>query len=591
MDDNKHEWLRVAPVDELRNKGVIVLPGADRPIAVFSHEGQIAAVDNRCPHLGFPLHRGTVQDGILTCHWHHARFDLCSGCTFDLFADDVPAFDVEVREGMVYVGSLPRQGDPVERHTRRLRQGMEQNISLIQAKSIIALLRAGVHYRDIVRQVALYGARYRDGWASGLTILTALANIVPLLSEETAYLALYQGSRRVSNDCAGMAPRQDRHRLETDAVPHDTLRRWLQYWTTVRHRDGAERTLLTAIHGGATPSELCDLVFTAATERFYADAGHALDFCNKAFEVLDLVGWEHAEHILPTVMGGLVSARGGEELNAWRHPIDLVPVLREMGEELPGLFSAAEGRSWTAESELADAILGDDPRANLSAIRSAITEGARPEQLSRALALAAATRIARFGTANEFGDWITALHTFTYCNALHQAIRRCPAPLLVRGVFHGAVSVYLDRFLNVPPARIPGEGGALQQEPSDAAELRARFLESLDTQQQVDAAARAVARYLQLRHPVEALWDTFGLAVVREDADFHTFQMLEAGIRQYGEWAGRPEGDRILIAVARYLAAHSPTQRAQLQTAEIALRLHRGESLYEEEPASGGPDE
>ena len=41
-----------------------------------------------------------------------------------------------------------------------------------------------------------------------------------------------------------------------------------------------------------------------------------------------------------------------------------------------------------------------------------------PTQLTRSLCYAAAMRIARFGTANEFGDWITALHTFTYCNAL-----------------------------------------------------------------------------------------------------------------------------------------------------------------------------
>ena len=33
---------------------------------------------------------------------------------------------------------------------------------------------------------------------------------------------------------------------------------------------------------------------------------------------------------------------------------------------------------------------------------------------------AAALRVARFHTSNEFGDWITVLHTFTYCNALHQ---------------------------------------------------------------------------------------------------------------------------------------------------------------------------
>ena|SRR5271166_2350869 len=51
--------------------------------------------------------------------------------------------------------------------------------------------------------------------------------------------------------------------------------------------------------------------------------------------------------------------------------------------------------------------------------------------------------------------------------------------------------------------------------------------------------------------------------------------MLEAGVRQFAVWAGTDEGRRILIAVARYLAAHSPTERAALQTADIARRLMR----------------
>ena len=72
-------------------------------------------------------------------------------------------------------------------------------------------------------------------------------------------------------------------------------------------------------------------------------------------------------------------------------------------------------------------------------------------------------------------------------------------------------------------------------------------------------------------------------AVLREDADFHTYQMLEAGVRQYREWGESDEGRHILIAVARYLAAHSPTERAQLQTAMVARRLSRGETLHETE--------
>ena len=40
----------------------------------------------------------------------------------------------------------------------------------------------------------------------------------------------------------------------------------------------------------------------------------------------------------------------------------------------------------------------------------------------------------------------------------------------------------------------------------------------------------------------------------------------------------------VLIAAARYLAAHAPTMRAQGQTFNIAQRLARGERLFEEAP-------
>jgi len=57
--------------------------------------------------------------------------------------------------------------------------------------------------------------------------------------------------------------------------------------------------------------------------------------------------------------------------------------------------------------------------------------------------------------------------------------------------------------------------------------------------------------------------------------------MLEAGIRQFREWGNGNEGCHILIAVVRYLAAHSPTERAIFQTADVAQRLMRGGQLHE----------
>jgi len=63
-------------------------------------------------------------------------------------------------------------------------------------------------------------------------------------------------------------------------------------------------------------------------------------------------------------------------------------------------------------------------------------------------------------------------------------------------------------------------------------------------------------------------------------------QNLQAAVRQYLAWRGDPDAAPILIAAARYLAAHSPTPRARHQTAEVARRLMRGGALHEEGSAA-----
>ena len=316
------DFIRVATLEELKTAGMIVVRGARCPLLVVYDDGKVFALDNRCPHLGFPLHRGSVEDGILTCHWHHARFDLASGCTFDLWADDVPTAAVELRDGVVWVCPQTRYTDGDAHWRNRLREGLEQNIGLVLAKAVLGLIGEGVDYRALVRDAVLFGARNRDGWGIGLTILTALAKLIPSLPEEETYLALYKGISRVARDCDGAAPRRDRLPLAPRQFqPLPVLERWFRHWTRVRHRDAAERTLLTAIASGASSIELAALMLTAVTDRYFADGGHALDFTNKAFESLDLIGWEHASAILPSLVDQMVSARGSEESNAWRqHP-------------------------------------------------------------------------------------------------------------------------------------------------------------------------------------------------------------------------------------------------------------------------------
>ena len=456
MDDlPTTNFVRVGRLEELKARGRLVVRGPHRPILVVYDHGRIFALDNRCPHMGFPLERGSVEDGILTCHWHHARFDLASGCTFDLWADDVPSCPVEVRGSEIWVQPTFGHADPAAHWRRRLDDGLAHDLGLVIAKAVYGELAADVPPANVVGQIALYGARNRDGWGVGLTILTALGNLRSVLPEEETYLALFHGGRRVAADCAGQAPRHARAPLAA-SPDFATLKRWLRRWTAVRHREAAERTLLTAIAAGAAPAALAELMFAAGTDRVFADAGHSLDFINKAFECLDLIGWEHAAVVLPTVVGQMIAARGAEESTAWRQPADLIVLCQTAAAKLPRLIAESRGRGrWSDHAALAHALLGDEPVAIMDAVESAVCAGATPPDLGRSLAYAAALRVARFGSANEHADWETAHHVFTYANAVHGMLARMATAEetgraeAVRGVLHGAMA----RWSAIAPSR------------------------------------------------------------------------------------------------------------------------------------------
>ena len=581
MTTTTERLLSAGTVEEVRARGCTVVTGGGHAIAVFPLGDRFAAVDNRCPHMGFPLDRGTVSNGILTCHWHHARFDLSSGGTFDPFADDVKSFPVTVSEGRVWVDPNPPEADPIERWSRRLEDGMEHNIRLVIAKSVLGLNSSDAGYRTPLTIGAQFGTTYSDaGWGSALTMMTCSANILPHLHPEDRPLALYQGIRQVAAECAGRPPRFLIDPLPTGETRPEIFKEWFRSFIEVRDDEGAERCLRTAIDLGTSPREIADMVFAAATDRIYLDGGHVLDFCNKAFELLDHVGWEHASQVLTSLVHGIATARRSEELNSWRNPIDLASMVREARDALPELWEQGAGArgEWDGEGPLVDTILSDDPAATIEQLKEAVRTGATAEQLGGAVAYAAFLRMARFHTSNEFGDWDTVHNTLTAANALHQALKRAPSVELLRGVFDTAISIYLDRFLNMPAQRMPEPNGA---SPADG--LGAKLLVAMDSQQQVEQAARIVTDYVTVAPDPDGLLPVLAHAMLREDSTFHHFQIVDAAVKQYGGRRGTDAARHVLVGAARFLAAHYPTPRAVNQTFNIAVRLQRGDEIFKEE--------
>ncbi len=567
--------VRVCTIEELQRDGRRVISAGGRTILVLWSEGEVYALDNRCPHMGFPLHRGSVRDGILTCHWHHAKFDLAGGCTLDPFADDVPSFPIEVREGVVYVDPQPREQERGEHWTRKLKEGLEQDIRLVLAKSVIVQDELGAS-QTVLRDAALFGVRNRaSGWSTGLSILTAMANVLPALDVEDRRLAVYHGLVHVARSTAGQPPSFDLEPLDTTETRPARFIDWFRRFIDSRSEDAAERTLRTAIRLGLPREQIATMVFAACTDHLYLDEGHSLDFANKAFELLDHVGWEHAETILPSLVPNLVRASRAEESGSWRHPVDLPALLATVHAELGALIEAGGGRlqGWDRHQALAETILDGEPDEIVEALKGLLREGVPLSELSAAVAYAGAGRPVHFHVSNEIGDWDTVHHTFTYTNAVDQALRRAPSALLARGIFDGAMSVYLERFLNVPKQPLPKPSG---QTPTLGA-----LLAAFDLQGQVDETAQIVVDLVAAGQH-EAVVRTLGHALLREDAGFHQFQIYEAALRQYRRFAGTPAGDHVLVGAARFLTAHSPTVRAVGQTFDIAARLQRGEALHEE---------
>ena len=573
-------YIRAGTLEQLKERACMVTTGGGHAIAVFHHEGEVYAVDNRCPHMGFPLDRGSVKDGILTCHWHHARFDLSSGGTFNPFADDVRSFPVSVVDGEVWIDPEPAPRDESGHWRRRMEDGLEHNIRLVIAKSVLGLQASGAGYREPLSIGARFGTTYSaNGWGAAMSILTCTANILPQLHEDDRPRALYQGLRHVARECAGKAPRFSVEPLPTGETRPEVFARWLRNFIDVRDDEGAERCLVTAIELGISRQDIADMVFAAATDHIYLDAGHVVDFANKAFELLDHLGWEMAGQVLPSLVHGMARARRSQELSQWRQPIDLASMVWAARAELPVLLEQGKGRygEWNDPDSLATRMLGDSPDEIIEAIKEAVASGATAEQLGSAASHAAFLRMAHFHLSNEFRDWDTVHNTLTAANALHQGLKRSPTPELLRGVFDIAVSIYLDRFLNMPPQRLPDT--VASQIP--ASEQLDRLLEMVDVRQQVEESALAVSGYLSGDGDPGELLATLGRMMLREDADFHSFQIVDAAFKQYEERRDTESGRHVLVGLSRFLAAHSPTPRAEGQTYQIALRLQRGEEIYQ----------
>ncbi|MDP6775405.1 MAG: Rieske (2Fe-2S) protein [Candidatus Latescibacteria bacterium] len=577
---------RVCPADQIE-EGVgrpITLDGTH--LALFRHEDVLHAVDNRCPHMGYPMSEGSVRDGILVCHWHHWEFDVKTGGCLLSGGDDLSTFPVEVRDdGYLYVGIAGDEKEAarrrlIERGKRALEQGLKDRSAFLIAKAVTALGHAGATPQETIQQGIYYGARRSgEGWSSGLAVLTIAANMWNDVDEADLNLFLVHGLTQIGRRTSGNSRR---HLFPFPAAEQDpdleTCKRWFRRYVEQRNTGAAERILVTLHDRECTREQIADVVFAAATDYYFTGDGHALDFANKMFEALDYVDWVGANEILRPIVVDLVGRTRHEETSRWA---DSVPVLTDVFSRLDAIWEDNQGASAELDiSSCAEMMLGDDFVPIVAEIESQLRKGVDPLDLCRAMTYAGAIRIARFHLKNE-GDWHDVANVYSYAHALHRAFLLAPSRELLRGIFHGAVFMTYLRWLNMPAARLPQPGQTELGGPAAEEDLLDRLQELADFQKVFEAEV-VVNQYLEAGYDILKLRHALGHITLREDAELHMFQVLEVAFRHL-DLSEDPEEKRMhLLAATRYITAQK-VMKGILWSTENAERLQRGELLSERE--------
>ena len=73
------EFVKVATTAEVAPGQAKQVEIRGRKIALFNLQGAYHAVDDTCPHRGWPLSQGPVEGERVTCPWHGSQFNIRTG--------------------------------------------------------------------------------------------------------------------------------------------------------------------------------------------------------------------------------------------------------------------------------------------------------------------------------------------------------------------------------------------------------------------------------------------------------------------------------------------------------------------------------
>jgi nitrite reductase/ring-hydroxylating ferredoxin subunit len=428
------EYVRVAAVADIAVDGGKLVRREDKRIALLRTEQGIFATDNRCPHQGYALVQGDVDGDVLTCAWHNWKFRLTDGkCLFG--GESLRTYPVQVRDGGVYLDLTDPEPETIapQLFSSLLEAMGDMNVPRV-ARDTMRLRKIGTPLTELVREGVKYGAsRAEYGWNHSLATLADCLTMAAAFEGPLRALPVVQGLSVVSQTEARRPQRPQPDPVDPISA-YGSVDEGLAAFTELidaERGDDAEGLLRGLLAAGAEPAVIKHAFLTAITDHFLG-YGHPMIYCQKAFELLDQIGWAEAE----TVLAPLVPAI------TWSTRYDRLPYMRRF---LHAWQAAGQSpiRPSADLPGLRRTLLDGLPEDAVSGVLGALAAGTAVPAVIDEISAVAAARLGRFDIDSDTDDasdvgWLDVTHTLTYTNALRWAWSADPGPEVLRGVLHAA---------------------------------------------------------------------------------------------------------------------------------------------------------
>lgn len=105
VSEEKIKFYPIVDSSEVPPGERIFLEIGKASIVLFNIAGTYYAIADVCSHDDGPVGEGELENTVITCPRHGAKFDVKTGHAVGMPAiEDIPAYPVRVQDGMIQIG-------------------------------------------------------------------------------------------------------------------------------------------------------------------------------------------------------------------------------------------------------------------------------------------------------------------------------------------------------------------------------------------------------------------------------------------------------------------------------------------------------